>query len=203
MSKVGLSKTLKALHDRGLLTDALVQAPSAIGYSRQVQRAFEQQALYTQTPYGPMLREMEFPAAHSKAKAKRPSMWYISPFALLHQLCIVSAPLFNLIKNAVGGAGTRVLRIVLYFDGINPGSPLAPHPQQLLQAIYWCIADLPNRFLRRTDSRFCFSLIRETWAKELAGERTELAKLVLGVFFLLSSIRFTQASQFSVARSPW
>ncbi len=185
------------------MTDALVQAPSAIGYSRQVQRAFEQQALYTQTPYGPMLREMEFPAAHSKAKGKRPSMWCISPFALLHQLCIVSAPLFNLIKNAVGGAGTRVLRIVLYFDAVNPGSPLAPHPQQLLQAIYWCIADLPNRFLRRTDSRFCFSLIRETWAKELAGERTELAKLVLGVFFLLSSIRFTQASQFSVARSPW
>ena len=137
VSKMGLAKTLKALHDRGLLTDALVETPTELGYKRQVRRAFEKDALYTQTPYGTMLRQMELPVVDEKMKAKRPSMWYINPFALLFQLCVVNVELFNLIKDAAGIAGTTALRIVIYFDGVNPGNPLAPDPQQMLQAIYW------------------------------------------------------------------
>jgi hypothetical protein len=83
---------------------------------------------------------MELPVVDEKMKAKQPSMWYINPFALLFQLCVANVALFNLIKDAVGIAGTKTLRIVLYFDGVNPGNPLAPDPQQLLQAIYWSFA---------------------------------------------------------------
>ena len=46
-SKMGLVKTLKTLHDKGLLVDALVEAPTELGYKRQVRRAFEKDALYT------------------------------------------------------------------------------------------------------------------------------------------------------------
>ncbi len=183
VSKMGLSKALKALHDKGLLTDALVEAPTAMGYQRQVRRAFEKDALYTQTPYGTMLRQMELPVVDERMKAKRPSMWYINPFALIFQLCVANVGLFNLIKDAVGIAGTTTLRIVIYFDGVNPGNPLAPDPQQLLQAVYWCFVDLPNWFLRRKDGWFCFALTREIWIKDMAGEMSELCKMVMGVFF--------------------
>ena len=71
VSKMGLTKALKALHDKGLLTDALVEAPTAQGYQRQVRRAFEKDALYTQTPYGTMLRQMELPVVDERMKAKR------------------------------------------------------------------------------------------------------------------------------------
>ena len=182
-SKMGLVKTLKTLHDKGLLVDALVETPTELGYKRQVRRAFEKDALYTQTPYGTMLSQMELPVVDEKMKAKQPSMWYINPFALLFQLCATDVALFNLIKDAVGIAGTKALRIVLYFDGVNPGNPLAPDPQQLLQAIYWCFVDLPNWFLRRKDGWFCFSLTREIWIKDMAGGMSEFCKMVVGVFF--------------------
>ena len=184
VSKGGLSKTLKALHDMGLLTDDLVDAPSEIGYRRQVQRAFEMDALHRPTPYGPMLCEMELPiddTAKTTPRPKRQSMWYVNPFALLFTICSVSAPFFNLLKTV--GTGAKTLRIILYFDGINPGNPLAPDPQRLLQAVYWCFAELPNWFLRRKDSWFCFSLVREKWAEEMPGKLSELAKLVVLVFF--------------------
>ena len=133
-----------------------------------------------------MIRELELPVVAvdgNRARANRPSMWYINPSALLLQLCTINAALFGLIKNAVGSDGTKVLRVVLYFDGVNPGNPLAPDPQKLLQAIRWCFVDLPNWFLRRKDSWFCFSLVRETWAKQLPGEMNELCKIVMGLFF--------------------
>ena len=182
-SKMGLVRTLKTLHDKGLLVDALVETPTELGYKRQVRRAFEKDALYTQTPYGTMLSQMELPVVDEKMKAKQPSMWYINPFALLFQLCVANVALFNLIKDAVGIAGTKTLRIVLYFDGVNPGNPLAPDPQQLLQAIYWCFIDLPNWFLRRKEGWFCFSLTREIWIKDMPGEMSEFCKMVMLVFF--------------------
>ena len=54
----------------GLLTDALVETPTAKGYERQVQRAFEMDALYTNTSYGPMLCEMELPVNDTSMKMK-------------------------------------------------------------------------------------------------------------------------------------
>ncbi len=92
-SKMGLVKTLKALHDKGLLVDALVEAPTELGYRRQVRRAFEEDALYAQTPYGPMLNHMELPVVDEKLKAKRPSMWDINPFApaMRNECCIIQS----------------------------------------------------------------------------------------------------------------
>ena len=75
VSKGGLSKTLKALHDKGLLSDALVDAPSSIGYERQVRHAFEKRAFSQQTPYGTMLCEMDLPVNESTKKNTRPTMF--------------------------------------------------------------------------------------------------------------------------------
>ena len=173
ISKGGLSKTLKALHDMGLLTDALTGAKTDRGYSRQVQRAFEWDALERQTPFGPMLCEEELPNDQPK---KRRNMYYLSPFALLFTISNVSFEFFRLMRQAVGPTGTNVLRIVLYLDGINPANPLAPDPQLLLQAIYWTFLELPNWFLRRKAAWFVFSLDKEHWTEELRGTLSELSK---------------------------
>ena len=150
-------------------------------------------AINTQTPYGALLREMVLPT--SGANANRFSMWYLHPFALLCHTCSVSLQWFNLVKNAV--QGTTQIRLVLYFDGINPGNPLAPDPQKLLMAIYWCFADLPNWFLRRKDSWFCFSLARENKSLLLSmlfnshsGAEVYFRPLALTVTFFLTHMRF-------------
>ena len=60
VSKTGLSKTLSALHDRGLLTDDLSDAPSDKGYMRQINNALDLDA-HADTPYGPIVNEMTLP----------------------------------------------------------------------------------------------------------------------------------------------
>ena len=45
VAKMGLARTLKALHDKDLLNDSLVSATSLQGYQRQVQKAIEKEAL--------------------------------------------------------------------------------------------------------------------------------------------------------------
>jgi hypothetical protein len=180
VSKGSLSKVLKALHDKGLLVDALLQTPSAQGYDRQVRCAFEIDA-HKQTPYGPLIRELQLPVTQAPGKRTYLPLCYIHPFALLSEVCSVSPAFFNLLRASTGG--TEPLRILIYFDGINPGNPLAPDPELLLQAIYWSFADLPHWFLHRKDSWFVFALVREKWAKKLPGGMSELCKLVLLVFF--------------------
>ena len=178
VSKTGLSKTLQALYDHGLLTDALVEVPTERGYLKQVNHAFELDAVERCTPYGPMLNELTLP---TEGDGRQKSMWYLSPFALLYTICSISSQFFQLLKSVM--VGTKGLRVILYLDGINPGNPLAPDPQKLLQAIYWTFAELPNWFLRRKDAWFCFSLVRELWAEQLPGQLSELTRLILLIFF--------------------
>ncbi len=128
-------------------------------------------------------------------------MSYLNPFALLFVICNVSSQFFSMLKGVTGAAGTKALRIVLYLDGINPGNPLAPDPQRLLQAVYWTFLELPNWFLRRKDAWFCFSLVRELWAEQLPGKLSELAKLILRIFFLQLATRFTKALSFRAEAS--
>ena len=186
VTKVGLSRTLKILHDKGLLRDDLSSATSEQGYLRQVQRCFNLEG-ERPTPFGPLLVETELPVeqlvdADARRQRKR-NMYYISPFALLFTICNVSLEFFHLVRQALGSQGMNVLRIVLYLDGINPGNPLAPDPLLLLQAIYWTFCELPNWFLRKKDAWFIFSLVKELWAEELPGKLSELAKIILLVFF--------------------
>ena len=123
VSKGGLSKTLKLLHDKGLLVDSLVEVPSKRGYERQVQRAFELDALRALGPYGPMLCETELPITTKEKDARPPSMYFIDPFALLFRVCAINAVFFGMLKAAAGAAGTKALKLILYVDGINPGNP--------------------------------------------------------------------------------
>ena len=183
VSKGGLSKTLRLLHDKGLLVDSLVEVPSKRGYERQVQRAFELDALRALGPYGPMLCETELPITTKEKDAKLPSMYFIDPFALLFRVCAINAVFFGMLKAAAGAAGTKALKLILYVDGINPGNPLAPDPQKLLQAVYWCFSDLPSWFLRRKEGWFVFSLVREKWIKLLPGELAAMTTIILKIFF--------------------
>ena len=179
VAKVGLSKTLKMLYDKGLLKDALVRTPTDRSYRRQVQNSIEREALYAQTPYGTLLRALDLPTGEKKQRL----MYYVHPKALIYHLCFVSAQLFALIKSAVNGANGLPLRIVLFLDGINPGNPMAPDPQRLLQAIYWTFLELPNWFLRRKDSWWIFSLVREMHVEKMPGKMAELTKMVMEIFF--------------------
>lgn len=178
VAKMGLARTLKALHDKDLLNDSLVSATSLKGYQRQVQKAIEKEALYAQTPYGILLREMDLPTGETKSR----SLYYIHPKALIYRVCQINNALFNLFK-AIIDVGIHVLQIILFLDGINPGNPVAPDPQKLLQGIYWTFLELPNWFLRRKDSWFAFSLGRELHINNLAGGLSELVTMIIAVFF--------------------
>lgn len=180
ISRVGLSKTLKGLHERGLLTDPLSRDTSLKGYRRSVNQAFELNAMAS-TPFGPILCESELPVV--EPKQRRRCMWYLSPFALIHTICNVDLGFFELLKAAVGPDGLAPLSIILYLDGVNPGNPLAPDPQLLLQAVYWTFKELPNWFLRRKDAWFVFSLVKEVWVNMLPCKLSELAKIILLIFF--------------------
>ena len=107
-------------------------------------------------------------------------MYFINPVALLSYLCVQSEGLFNMIKEAAVGA--KRLSIVIYIDGINPGNPLAPDPQRLLEAVYWTIAELPSWFIRRKDSWFTFTLLKSIIVNHLPGTMSQLAKMILRLF---------------------
>ena len=64
------------------------------------------------------------------------------------------------------------LRICLYIDGINPGDPLHPDPQKLLQGLFWTVLDFPTWFLMRN-----IFMVRL-----LPHERTVGEKAFLGIY---------------------
>jgi hypothetical protein len=170
-SRATLAKTLQCLQSRGMLVDPLVDAPNQQSYERAIDNAFETIAL-ARTPYRNVLQEKTF--------ANGVAMAFISPFALLYQLCSINLTLFGLIKQAVAAGPARIL---LYVDEVNPGNPLQPDPQKLLQAMYWTIPELPLWFLSRKDSWFCFGIIRSIDAKTLTGYMSEIFAFVVNVFF--------------------
>jgi hypothetical protein len=178
VSKGGLAKTLSNLHSKGLLTDKLVSAPSDKGYQRQVKAAYDHPASIC-TPYGNLLNDKQLPTDDNSAPF---SMHFVNPFALIYHLCSINIHFFKLFQQ-VHAEHHGNLRIVIYIDEVNPGNPLAPDPQQLLEAIYWCIPECPYWFLRRKDSWFCFALLRSMNAHRLKGDISELMAQVLLLFF--------------------
>ena len=193
VSKSGLAKVLRSLNNQGLLTDPLSSAQSSRSYRRQVQDAVEDEAFHVPTPYGPLIQNVELPvrarAEPVDDRTPRDALHYVNPFALLYYLASINAAFFHLLKKTAEKTNHR-LRLCLYVDEVNPGNPLAPDPQKLLQAIYWTIVDFPSWFLRRKDSWFCFSLVRTMVTKRLAGYVSELMKIALHVFFPPSGTSF-------------
>ena len=148
MSKTGLAKTHKSLWGKGLLIDALCNAPSDKGFQRAVRHAFELDAMHVQGPYGSILREKVLTTTSGNENLH---LWYCDPVALLTSLCEHNQSLFDIVMAATGERGTDKLKLILYFDGINPCNPLAPDPQKLLMACYWTFAQFPNWLLRRRE----------------------------------------------------
>jgi len=77
----------------------------------------------------------------------------------------------------------RPLRVVIYIDEINPGSPLRPEKSRTLQAVYWCFADWPEWLLSRTAAWPTFGTLRSTVVESLPGGVSEFMKLILNVFW--------------------
>ena len=176
VSRHGLATALKLLNEQGLLTDALASSSSALSYTRQVRNATEDEALHAHTPYGPIMRSMRLPLT------KEHYMNYAHPFAMLHYISSINKGFFDPLKTTAEQHAHR-LRIVMYVDGVNPGNPLHPDPNVMLEAVYWTIIDLPVWFTRRKDSWFCFTLARSKVAHDLQGEMSEFMKLCLLVFY--------------------
>ena len=181
--KTALAHVLNDLNHKGLLTDPLHSGESFTSYRRQVQSAVEDRPLYTDTPYGRIIQELELPTGDNCGmQQKRDILHYANPFALLYYLASLHECFYSLMCRAASQTQGK-LRICLYIDGINPGNPLHPDPQKLLQGIYWTFLDFPTWFLRRKDSWFVFCLTRELLVKKLPGYVSEFMKLVLHIFF--------------------
>ena len=187
ISRTGLATVLRSLSDQGLLTHDLCSAGSASSYNRHIRNAVEDIPLHAPTLYGPLLQSLELPIVDAKRttgddRSSKTMLHYVHPMALLSYLASTNIDLFRLVKSTAERVNHR-LRICLYVDEINPGNPLAPDPQQLLEATYWTILDFPEWFLHRKASWFCFSLTRTVIVHKLPGFVSELMKLVLNVFF--------------------
>ena len=175
-SRNHLARTLHTLHSHGLLNDALtkVSAPSTRSYNYQIEKTVTSTAA-TNTPYGALIDVVELPGTNGS------QMHYINPFSLIFHLCKEQPQLFQLLQECARGG--RRLRVLLYMDGVNPGNPLAPDPRKTVQAIYWTFADLPNWLLRRKDGWFVFSIVRDVHVHKLSGKISELAKMILRIFW--------------------
>lgn len=170
-SKTALASILKRLHDRGYLKD-LTASHSLSSYRRAIKKPFEEIAFGRQTQFGSLLQRLHFPNSDY-------SIPYINPFAFLSVLCQCNLAFFTLLRGL-----TLPLKIIIYIDEINPGNPLSPDPQKMLQAVYWSFADFPSYFLSRKDSWFVFTIVRTiTIKEELQGYISAFAKLILKVFF--------------------
>ena len=114
----GLAKTLQKLHDRGLLTDALVRTPTPQQYERAIHAAVEDISEKV-TPVGPVVQYISLPIDDGMA-------WpYIHPAAFLIYLTSVCASFYNLIADVVAHVG-HDLNVLVYIDAVNPGNQLAP-----------------------------------------------------------------------------
>ena len=189
ISKTGLSTVLRSLSEQGLLTQELCASGSAVSYRRQVRDAVEDIPLHAVTPYGPMIRQLELPTTGASNGASPLFLHYVHPLALLSHLASTNADLFNLVKSIAERVNHR-LRICIYIDEINPGNPLAPDPQLLLQATYWTILDFPYWLLSRKSSWFCFSLSKSNTIKQVPGYTGCLIKIMLNTFFPASGASF-------------
>ena len=173
VSKRGLATVLESLRSHGLLSNALSIAPSARSHFRCVQDAIEDVPLHTTTVHGPRFRSRALPTVdtrrpHDNRPPRLGKLHIVSPLALTSYLCSTNAALYDFLAEFASKRNNR-LRMVTYIDEINPGNPLAPDPEKLLQAFYWTFIDLPSWFLRRRDSWFVCSLVRAKTALKLQG----------------------------------
>ena len=172
----GLAKTLQKLHDRGLLTDALVRTPTPQQYERAIHAAVEDISEKV-TPVGPVVQYISLPIDDGMA-------WpYIHPAAFLIYLTSVCASFYNLIADVVAHVG-HDLNVLVYIDAVNPGNQLAPTANRDCECIYWTFKELPAWFLRRKCAWFTFGLLRSKLAKKIPGHISALMKTVLRVLFL-------------------
>lgn len=173
VTKSGLARILQTLNNRGYLKDPLVNAPSLRSHRRSIQTAVESDGLKEWTPYGFVIQEFDLGVD---------TVHYINPFSLLHHLCVKFGLFYELLCTTIDQSRNR-LRILIYVDEINPGDPLHPDPQRMLQAVYWTFCDFPSWFLQRTDAWFCFGLIRSLVIYEMPGGMSEFCDKVLQLFF--------------------
>ena len=116
---------------RGGIPDAV----SRRSYFRQRASAIDD----LQTPYGPVIREVQLPEGN-------PAVPVQSPLAMLYAACDMSAPFRQRMTDrtrACPSSQSNKWGIILYSDEISPQNPLAAGPDhRKVQAIYWTIREL-------------------------------------------------------------
>ena len=177
-TKTVLARTLKFLNDEGLLVDQLSTGSSSSSYNRQIERAAQARSIFEDNMYGSLIQQRQLP--HESRKYSN-TLVHVSPFAFLHQLCLMNRSLYGILKGLMRQHG--MLSIIVYIDGINPCDPTHPQPEKLLEATYWTITQLPNWFIRRKEGWFPFALARTKAVKCLSGEMSEFTTIILDIFF--------------------
>ena len=109
----GLAKTLQKLHDRGLLTDALVRTPTPQQSERAIHAAVEDISEKV-TPVGPVVHYISLPIDGAMACP------YIHPAAFLIYLTSVCASFYNMIADVVAHVGHDI-NVLVYIDVFKLG----------------------------------------------------------------------------------
>ena len=124
-SKTALRNVLSVLSKHNVLREDM-QATKR-NRKRTMQTSADQLAMAV-TPYGPVMQTIEISGFQ----------WdIVNPFAVLHQLGLVSAEFGNLLSGIIEALMPAPLRIVLYVDECRPGNCLRPDYARKMQCICW------------------------------------------------------------------
>ena len=123
-TKSSLASTLQVLKEQGRLAEGATK--------RQLRVASEHHA-NQDTAYGKVVQRVDLNLNGLKY------LDIVHPLAFLYYLCRISASFGKLMYDCCSSG--HPLRLVLYADEMNPGSPFRPEKSRVLQCIYWAFVD--------------------------------------------------------------
>jgi hypothetical protein len=128
----------------------------------------------THTPYGCLIQ-----AAGWKGKGGvEHTIYFISPFALLWHISMISAGFGNFLRSCLGdGVG----HLVFYIDGCSPGKSTRPDARKI-EAVYWTILEYPSWFRSRICGWFGCIFELESQLKLADISQSSLIRFILRIF---------------------
>jgi hypothetical protein len=170
-SKTALRNVLSVLSKHNVLREDMEATKR--NRKKSMQTSVDQLSLAV-TPHGPVMQTIEISGFQ----------WdIVNPFAVLHQLGLVSAEFGNLLSGIIEALMPAPLRIVLYVDECRPGNCLRPDYARKMQCICWTFVDFPGWLLKRTEGWFVLGLLRSSVVAKMPGGVSAVMKKVLRVFF--------------------
>ena len=177
MSSNAKTDLLKQLRDLGFLPDDAKLQKYHI-------RAEKEALAATETPFGQLLRAHAFRLAGNKGNATFPVQ---NPLAMLH-IALSKSPRFSkYVRDAVAVHGLpsygNPWGLVLYFDEVTCGNPLAMGSKRKIQGVYWTVYELGPQALSDETAWFELACFQDEDVSKFDGKMSHVVEQTLRFFF--------------------